>query len=33
MAMIHDVDGVVVGMATMEDILERFVGSISDEFH
>jgi CBS domain containing-hemolysin-like protein len=33
MAMIHDADGVIVGMATMEDILERFVGAIADEFH
>jgi len=33
MAMIHDEGGVVVGMATMEDILERFVGAIADEFH
>ncbi len=33
MAMVHDAGGVVVGMATMEDILERFVGSITDEFH
>jgi len=33
MAMIQDADGVVAGMATMEDILERFVGAIVDEFH
>lgn len=33
MAMIHDPEGVVVGMVTMEDILEPFVGAIADEFH
>lgn len=33
MAMIHDEGGVVVGMTTLEDILERFVGAITDEFH
>jgi putative hemolysin len=33
MAMIRDDSGVVVGMTTMEDILERFVGAIADEFH
>jgi len=26
-------DGSVIGMTTLEDILERFVGAISDEFH
>lgn len=33
MAMIRDDGGVIVGMLTMEDILERFVGAIADEFH
>jgi putative hemolysin len=33
MAMIHDSSGVIVGMTTMEEILERFVGAIADEFH
>jgi CBS domain containing-hemolysin-like protein len=33
MAVIQDTDGTIVGMATMEDILERFVGAIADEFH
>lgn len=32
MAMIHD-DNEVIGMTTMEDILERFVGAIADEFN
>lgn len=32
MAVIHD-RGEVVGMITMEDILERFVGAIADEFN
>ncbi len=32
MMMVHD-DGRVVGMVTLEDILERIVGSITDEFH
>jgi CBS domain containing-hemolysin-like protein len=26
-------DGEVVGMITLEDILERFVGAIADEFN
>ncbi len=33
MAMIRDVEGTIVGMTTLEDILERLVGAISDEFH
>lgn len=33
MAMIHDTRGAIVGMTTMEDILEPFVGAIADEFH
>jgi putative hemolysin len=33
MAMVRDEAGVVVGMTTLEDILERLVGAISDEFH
>jgi putative hemolysin len=33
MAMVRDGDGELVGMITMEDILERFVGAIADEFH
>ncbi len=33
MAMVVDNDGAMVGMTTMEDILERFVGAISDEFN
>lgn len=33
MAMVTDAAGVVVGMTTLEDILERFVGAIADEFH
>ncbi len=33
MAMIRNVEGTIVGMTTLEDILERLVGAISDEFH
>lgn len=33
MAMIQDERGVIVGMTTLEDILERFVGAIVDEFN
>ncbi|MDH3197008.1 MAG: hemolysin family protein [Candidatus Krumholzibacteria bacterium] len=33
MAMIRDERGVIVGMTTLEDILERFVGAIVDEFN
>lgn len=33
MAMVRGDDGTVVGMTTLEDILERLVGAISDEFH
>ncbi|MCH7549118.1 MAG: DUF21 domain-containing protein, partial [Candidatus Krumholzibacteriota bacterium] len=33
MVMIEDEHGTIVGMTTLEDILERFVGAISDEFH
>lgn len=33
MAMIRRSDGEVVGMTTLEDILERLVGAITDEFH
>ncbi|MEJ2720038.1 MAG: hemolysin family protein [bacterium] len=33
MAMVRDDAGTVVGMTTLEDILERLVGAISDEFH
>lgn len=32
-AMISDESGTLVGMATLEDILERLVGAIADEFH
>ena len=33
MVMIQDEKEVIVGMTTLEDILERFVGAITDEFH
>lgn len=33
MAMLRDSAGAIVGMTTLEDILERLVGAISDEFH
>lgn len=33
MAMLQDSTGAIVGMTTMEEILERFVGAIADEFH
>jgi len=33
MAMIRDSRDVIVGMTTLEDILERFVGAIVDEFN
>jgi len=33
MAVVTDADGGVVGVTTMEDILERMVGAIKDEFH
>jgi CBS domain containing-hemolysin-like protein len=33
MAMIKNEEGTTVGMTTLEDILERLVGAISDEFH
>jgi CBS domain containing-hemolysin-like protein len=33
MAMVRDADGRLVGMATLEDVLERLVGTMSDEFH
>ncbi|UCH82747.1 MAG: HlyC/CorC family transporter [Candidatus Latescibacterota bacterium] len=33
MALVRDEGGRVVGMTTLEDILERLVGAISDEFH
>jgi CBS domain containing-hemolysin-like protein len=33
MAMIRNEEGTTVGMTTLEDILERLVGAISDEFH
>ncbi len=33
MAMIRDVSGGAVGMVTLEDIIERLVGEIADEFH
>lgn len=33
MAVIRDGDGVILGITTLEDILERFVGGITDEFH
>ena len=33
MAMIRNVEGTIVGMTTLEDMLERLVGAISDEFH
>jgi YD repeat-containing protein len=33
MAMVRDPQGRLVGMTTLEDILERLVGAITDEFH
>jgi putative hemolysin len=33
MAMVRSEDGAIVGMTTLEDVLERLVGAISDEFH
>ncbi len=33
MAMIKGGSGTIVGMTTLEDILERLVGAIEDEFH
>lgn len=33
MAMVKDRDRGIVGMTTLEDILERLVGAIADEFH
>jgi putative hemolysin len=33
MAMIQDDAGTIVGMTTLEDIIERIVGEIADEFH
>ncbi len=33
MAMVKDAQGRTIGMTTLEDILERLVGSIADEFH
>jgi CBS domain containing-hemolysin-like protein len=33
MAMVRDRTGRLVGMTTLEDILERLVGAITDEFH
>jgi len=33
MGMIEDEQHVVVGMTTLEDILEKFVGAIADEFN
>ena len=33
MAMVRDSEGTIVGMATLEDVLERLVGAMSDEFH
>jgi putative hemolysin len=33
MVVVHDASGIVVGMTTLEDILERVVGAIADEFH
>ncbi len=33
MAMLRDPAGTIVGMTTLEDILETLVGAISDEFH
>ena len=33
MAMIRDKSGTITGMTTLEDILERLVGAIADEFH
>jgi putative hemolysin len=32
-AMVNDEDGRLIGMTTLEDILERLVGAIADEFH
>ncbi len=33
MAMIQDESGTIVGMTTLEDIIESIVGEIADEFH
>ena len=33
MAFIQDASGTVLGMTTLEDIIERLVGEITDEFH
>jgi len=33
MAMVRGDDGTILGMTTLEDILERLVGAITDEFH
>ena len=33
MGMVTDETGVIVGMTTLEDILEKFVGAIADEFN
>ncbi len=33
MAMVRDNEGTIVGMTTLEDVLERLVGAMSDEFH
>ena len=33
MAMVKEKSGTIVGMATLEDVLERLVGAIADEFH
>jgi CBS domain containing-hemolysin-like protein len=33
MAMVRNDEGAIVGMTTLEDVLERLVGAMSDEFH
>jgi putative hemolysin len=33
MAMVRGDDGAIAGMATLEDVLEKLVGAMSDEFH
>ncbi len=32
LALVHDLDDRVIGLLTMEDILEKLVGEIEDEF-
>lgn len=33
LAMVRNEEGAIVGMTTLEDVLERLVGAMSDEFH